>query len=423
MIETDHKRKIILQAAQEYKRKNIAQAELLCRHLLRNFGDDADALNLLGIIAIQVQETDLAKEYFQRALAMGPGNTTIAKNLASAEHVIAQKKQMPVNTDNPGIRYHVIKSWGCGFWSDINHVLGHLLLAELTQRRPFVLWGGNSLFSDSEKDNAYEYFFEPPSTTGLPEVTRTGQTYFPPKWNRDNLTRDDINKWDGPYSRMAGLYYLNRAETITVGDFAALVTDLVDWLPASHPMRGQSLAKHYRHLFRKHLRPRDEHMHLAENFYQEHLARHTSLAVHIRGSDKILEQPELEATNRAYPAHIDAFLRMHPDARIFLLTDSSTIHRDFCQRYRDRIVSRECARTGNEHGVHFLAHASRKEIGREVLLDTLIAGQCDYFIGNGDSSVSNAIYHLKDWDEETANLLGGCRWYHSNLALHGRKNY
>ena len=420
MSETEQRQNIMSLAAKEYRHNNFAQAELLCRYLLSNYGGHVDALNLLGMVAMKVKRADIAKRYFERALVMQPRSSMLIKNLTSANDLLRESEPASADQDNGRIRYHVIKSWGCGFWSDVNQVLGHLLLAEITKRRPLVLWGSNSLFSESTNDNAFEYFFDVASPVTLQDVTQAGQTYFPPKWNRENITVNDINKWNGPYSRMAGLYYLNCTDTVTVGDFSALVTDLVGWLPKSHPMYGQSITKHYRHLFQRYLHPRARYIHMANNFYLEHLSRYTSLAVHMRGSDKVFECSQLEAMNQAYPGHIDAFLRIYPDARIFLLTDSSTIHKKFCQRYHDHVVSSKCTRTEDEQGVHFLPCASRREIGGEVLIDALIAHQCDYFIGNGHSSVSNAIYHLKDWNTGSAKLLGGCRWYQSNLSLYDR---
>jgi hypothetical protein len=35
-------------------------------------------------------------------------------------------------------RYLLIKAWGFGFWADLDHVLGALLLADLTRRVPVV---------------------------------------------------------------------------------------------------------------------------------------------------------------------------------------------------------------------------------------------------------------------------------------------
>lgn len=41
----------------------------------------------------------------------------------------------------------------------------------------------------------------------------------------------------------------------------------------------------------------------------------------------------------------------------------------------------------------------------EVIKDTYLAAQCDFFIGNGYSSLSNTVLRLKDWPETNIKLL------------------
>src|SRR5580765_3885445 len=51
-------------------------------------------------------------------------------------------------------RFLLIKSWGKGFWSDVDHVLGALLAAEMTRRTPIVHSGGKCLFTAPGVENA-----------------------------------------------------------------------------------------------------------------------------------------------------------------------------------------------------------------------------------------------------------------------------
>ena len=80
-------------------------------------------------------------------------------------------------------KFLLIKAWGFGFWSDMDHVLGGLLLAEITGRMPVVHWGRNSLFSDDPARNAFDEFFEPVSAMRIDDLIRADFTYFPPKWS------------------------------------------------------------------------------------------------------------------------------------------------------------------------------------------------------------------------------------------------
>lgn len=77
-------------------------------------------------------------------------------------------------------RFLLIKSWGCGFWSDVDHVMGQLLAAELTNRIPIVYWGPNSLYAGSFQSNAFELYFEPVSNYSIHDIAWAGYTYYPP---------------------------------------------------------------------------------------------------------------------------------------------------------------------------------------------------------------------------------------------------
>ena len=98
----------------------------------------------------------------------------------------------------PAQRYLVIKSWGCGFCSDVTQVLGGLLLAEATGRIPVVHRGRNSLFGDGSAANAFHHYFEPVSNITLDDIARLRDAaFFPPKWSPQNLTAEDVSKWQG----------------------------------------------------------------------------------------------------------------------------------------------------------------------------------------------------------------------------------
>src|SRR4051812_49352892 len=116
-------------AIRALKTNDVAGAEIAARLMLDKMPGDAAALHLLGVIAARVQAFDQAEDYFGRALAAEPGNVQVARNLAAA-------RAAPRPHFAAGPRYLVIREWGFGFWSDISHVLGALLLAEGTGRIP-----------------------------------------------------------------------------------------------------------------------------------------------------------------------------------------------------------------------------------------------------------------------------------------------
>src|SRR5215469_16394010 len=112
---------------------NLAAANILCRNVLDREQDCAEAWNLLGIVGARLELWDKAIEYFRRASDLGWNEAK-----ANLQKIYAAAAGRP-NQHHGGIL--LIKAWGAGFWSDVSHVFGGLLLAEVTGRKPVVHWG------------------------------------------------------------------------------------------------------------------------------------------------------------------------------------------------------------------------------------------------------------------------------------------
>ncbi len=409
----------LLQAATyTLKQNNLALSELICRQIIREFSTDAAAFVLLGLIAYKLQLYDFSVNYLETGLRLEPGNRLAAEMLPQARAAADAKPAA-----DPGRpRFLLIKAWGFGFWSDIDHVLGQLLLAEITGRIPLVYWGENSLFRDSGTANAFECYFEPVSDCGIEALRSSRLSFYPPKWTWNNLDKAEVDKWEGQYSRMAGLYLLGRSEDVVVSDFHTLVRDLVPWIPPGHALYGKEVQDLYRILVAKYLKLKPDLAAGIEAFAHRHFQDRNMLAVHVRGSDKIIEvdRPVLENINRACNSAIEEYFSRHADAGLFLITDSVSVLDEYRELHGDRLVYTECTRSRDDTGVHFMAHASREQIAREVIMDVYLAARCAHFIGNGRSNVSTSVLHLRDWQADEYTLLGNSILEEPNYYLHRR---
>lgn len=371
----------IQEAQAAFERGNLQKTDLVCRAMLAKQPDHAEARALL-----------------QRLIA----------------HLGLDQ---PVHSRPDAHRYLLIKAWGFGFWSDMDHVLGALLVAELTGRIPLVQWGHNSLFRNQETDNAFETFFEPVSFAQWSHITAPGLTYFPPKWHVGNLGENNLDKWEGPGSRLTGLYFLNRPEQVLVSDFHVKVVDLMPWIPEGHPLHGLDRSALYRRLFRRHIRLKPSLRQHVDALWQAHFASDNWLAVHVRGTDKVHEFASLDVLNAQYHTSIQRILDVNPTLRIFLLTDSTEVVDDFQRRWGARLLSLPCQRGSGIQGVHLSGHPG-EELGRQVITDAWLAARCDYFLGNGASNVSTGIRHIKDWPQGTYFLLGADFLGQTDHSLH-----
>jgi hypothetical protein len=386
---------------------NLAAAEIACRDLLDFEPRNAAALHLLGFIAARVGARDQAIAYFQAAQEIEPDNPSVQDNLAAA-------RALPAPSLAPGPRYLLIKSWGFGFWADMVQVLGSLLLAEVTGRIPVIHWGPESLFSDKSDRDAFTHYFQPVSNLTLADMAQAA-SYFPPRWHAGNLKQSDLAKWEGKGSRAGAIYFLNRPQTVAVSDFHIGVINVMPWLADSHPMHGKTLPEVYRYLIGKYLTPQSEIVQACDNFFDRHLKGAPFVAVHMRGSDKSLEDPELDATNRAMLAALDA---VDPSWRIFLLTDDAHCLARMKTAYGARIVATDCQRSATTEGLHYQLATDPLRAGREILIDTYLALRAQRFIGNGRSNVSAMIAAMKDWPPGALTLIGRSWLEDRNLRLY-----
>jgi hypothetical protein len=388
---------------------NFAAAEIACRELLDRAPRDAAALHMLGYIATQAGMRDVAIAYFQSALEIEPDNERIRENLLAVQN-------RPPLVSPRGARYLLIKGWGFGFWADMAHVLGSLLLAEITGRTPLVYWGSESLFGDKSERDAFTHYFEPVSAVPLQQLAgMQNSSFFPPRWNEANLTRSGIDKWEGKGSRAGAVFFLNRPETIAVSDFNIGVVHVMPWIPQSHALHGKSLEEIHRYLTAKYLRPRPDILAACDAFFEAHLAGGPFVALHMRGSDKAIEDPDLETTNRELLAALDA---ADPSWPVFLMTDDAQCLARMKNTYGRRIVATNCQRTDTEEGVHYLKTVDPVKAGREIMIDAYLALRAARFIGNGRSNVSAMIAVMKDWAPDALALIGRSILTERNLRIY-----
>lgn len=303
----------------------------------------------------------------------------------------------------PNDRYLLIHATGAGFWWDMHHLLGQVLAAELTQRIPVVYWGKNSLYSISEEINSFEQFFLPVSNYTIHDLVNENFTYFPPIGDSKNLFYN---------SQKTGKETLDLQCTIgckanvLVNDFHVGIAETARYLQESHPLYDASPRDLYSQMLKKYIKLQPDVLDEINSFYRKYMKDKPVIAVHIRGSDKILEVSHLYELNKQYSIEIDNYLMANPSAYIFLMTDSREILSEYKKLYGNIVIHTDCKRVSeNNLGVHYQDYFDKKRKGIEVIKDTWLAARCDYFIGNGHSNVSRGISELKDWQENSIKLL------------------
>lgn len=363
------------------------------------------AWNAFGRIAARVEQFAVARQAFERAIAIDAYFKPAVKNLK------ALPTQSKPRSDQ---RYLVIREWGAGFWSDVDHVVSGILLARLTERTPIVWWGRTSLFHDVSVANAWEIYFEPLSSVQPTEIA--GLPTWPGKWNGDPFA-DVQNRFAGLDSRITAVCHMERAEAVCVSDFMTDVFMLRRWVLPSDALAGKSAREVIARLAEEHIKPRAVFREQAAAFVRENFGTKT-IAVHLRGLDKSVELG-VEAMANAHLAAIaklDATLVSHPAAKVLLLTDDNAVLAMMQRKYAERLIVTDATRAVGSAGLHLSQQHDGRKLAEEVLVDVCIALHADRFIGLAGSNVSYYIASMKDWGEN-CDLFGPALHNDFGIAL------
>jgi protein O-GlcNAc transferase len=384
---------------------NLAAANVLCWNVLDRQSDSAGAWNLLGVISVKLRLLERAVEFFRKAHELGLDGAEANWRQATAH--AASIRPLARAED----RFLLVKAWGAGFWSDVSHVLGGLILAEATGRKPVVHWGKESRFGDGSGSNAFTAFFESVSVTTIDDLARLERAdFFPPKWHRGNLLTEENAKWSGAGARLDAIYLIDRPEQVLVADFYISVANFAPLLPLRHNLAQLSITDLFRYAIQNYFRPRSEILDEARAFFTAKLGGAPFVAAHIRGSDKVGES--------TFTTDSDVFLaqvageihkvldKVDPACRIFLMTDDERVALSTAARYGDRVVMTESRRTRDKRGIHFHDDVDHHRLGVEVMIDVFVALQAHAFIGIGGSNVAAMAALLRHWPQGRCVLLG-----------------
>jgi len=304
-------------------------------------------------------------------------------------------------------RFLLIKSWGCGFWSDVDHVMGQLLVAEISNRIPVVYWGTNSLYGESFKTNAFELYFEPVSEYSIYDLVNPQYTYYPPMWSYENIIVEDLDKITWANRNLGEIIDSNA--NVVVSDVHYFIRPIINFIPKEHWAYGMTAHEIYRSLFDKYIRLKPDIEQEIEEFHVNELKGFSpTLGVHIRGGDKVREVENLSHLNKQYHRKIQEFIDGYKVEKLLLLTDCKEMVDDFINRYGAMVVYTDCRRglinaTGD--APHLQDYSVKRRKGIEIIKDTYLASKCDFFIGNGYSNVSYTVNRLKDWPPESVVLF------------------
>lgn len=342
----------------------------------------------------------------------------------------------------PSDKFLLIKAWSYILWSDVEHVLAQLLIAEITGRTPVVYWPTYCLHNGFINTNGFELYFEPVSEYSIFDVAKSEYTYYPPVWDEDNLLMDDPDRDKLVFRNIGEI--LGRKENVVVGDVYFDIYDLIPYIKKDNPAYGMTVNQIYSYLFHKYIRLKQDIIAEINGFYRSWLSDEGPvLAVHVCAPEKDYEynaesgrvessrhnlkgyqsikdeklqtrckiplfwrKRKVLKSNAPYHGEIKKFIDKYDIKKIFLITNSQEVLNEYKQKYGSMIVATKAKRAEEDEKVKYLdSYIVKRRAGIDILKETYLASMCDFFIGNDFSSLSHAVTIMKDWPEGNAKLL------------------
>lgn len=346
-------------------------------------------------------------------------------------------------------RFLLIKAWSYILWADIEHVLGQLLIAELTDRIPVVYWPTHCLHNGFVQTNGFELYFEPISNYTIFNLAKQEYTYYPPLWDSDSLLVDDVNKETWAYRNVGDIISSNA--NVVVGDVYYSVYELIPFIKKNHPAYGMTMEQTYHYLFSKYIKVKPDVDMEIQGYYNSWLKYdHPTLAVHVRKIEKdivfdtrnaykktnqywnkiyknyiktatgkkekvrrFFRKGKSKHPNEAYHLEIRKYIDKYNIKKIFLLTDCEETIKEYQKQYGSMLLFTTCKRIQDEDTVSQIENPMiKRRRGIEVIKDTYLASRCDFFIGNDFSHLSHAVTRIKDWPNKSVMLL---YWLHKKF--------
>ncbi len=317
----------------------------------------------------------------------------------------------------PTERFLFIKAIGHSIWADVDHVLCQVFAAELTGRVPVVYWGMESMYSAAMDVNSFNLFFEPVSSCTVEDAVKPEFTYFPPTWEYGNVLAEDTDRLKMEDRSLKE--QMESSANVVVSDVYYPLRAMLPWVGSGHWAYGKTPVQIYRTLFSRYLRPRPEVTREIRKYINTHpdfRDERPIIGVHVRENAIVNEVAQLYDLNEFYKPRIWDFVVRYNARHIFLITDSKKLFKQYRKLYGKNGLlmvtdsKKELFRPRIMTCLLDYPNKRRKGVELEkdtieIIVDTYLAAQCDFFIGNGYSNLSNTVLRMKDWPETNIKLL------------------
>ena len=283
--------------------------------------------------------------------------------------------------------------------SILRGAISGLLFAEFTGRVPFIYWHQNCNYLKTAAPpyhNAFHDYYTSTCSLSLEDAFKQSTSTYPEGTRIENLHAllHELHRALSHSEEYFSDICSNQASQADLVVFPTYVSlqRILEVIPPEHRFHKMGDDALTQWAATKSLTVKKGITDQVNNFWAQYFANTESVVtVHIRVGDKYRESI-LPSFSR-YKHQVDAFLRKHPQGKIYLATDSSHAVNFFHKHYADRVVTSPALRSSGRKGVHKTS-ADGLQIGNEILFDVECLSRGNHFIGFDESNVFFWVQHL-----------------------------
>lgn len=242
----------------------------------------------------------------------------------------------------------IINSTGAGFFSNFRGSIAAIKRCTDTGLLPYMEWRNNPYTDPTKGSNVWEYYFMP--------ISRIPQNTI-------------VNK----YPIEQDFTWRNQPQT------REIMHDLIQkWVR---------------------LQPTLEHE--INKFWEKNMKDHHVLGIHVRLTDKA-NHPRERMTIVSYENYkheIDKYIKIYPDTKIFLATDSIDYLESFKNDYGDRLILHpNITRSSGGKSIHHHMRGNGYKKGKDVVTECILLSKCNFLIKGVSNVALCSLFFNKDLD-------------------------
>jgi len=233
------------------------------------------------------------------------------------------------------------------------------------------------LYSQNEKDNPWDYYFESINKTPIEDILKS-EHHIADIFIYGELDFDLKNKF-----LIRNIHSYDKLKLWEVYK------------------KDPSHRKEVNEIIKKYVKIKEDVLQKAESFFNSRKQDCEQLiGVHVRGTDKKSEHPFKQLNVQDYIDVIDGILKNNKKSKIYIASDNNESIIQIANHFgKEKIISYPSVRMQKFHGptpICLNNQINKKTHGEEALIETYLLSKCDYIIGTDSNLTAAASYFNPD---------------------------